>query len=180
MSAHLRPQLGRQLVAGRDNNFLQQARFVRRNRIATRAVPEQAHDRGVRAVKHSKDASFGTARAVGETAAALDARQDLIAVHGVAQSVAPDEQIAVQVFARRIRHDEAVTVSMRYQTPSQLIHLRPHSRGGFPLRLNTVPVRRPLLRRGVLRTLFLLGQGKSPVWIFVDIAPLFHFSCELD
>src|ERR1700732_928063 len=44
MGYKLRMQLLRQLVAGRDNNFLQQPRFVRRYRISARSVPEQAHD----------------------------------------------------------------------------------------------------------------------------------------
>jgi hypothetical protein len=48
-------------------------------------------------------------------AAALDAGQHVIAVHGVAHRVAADEEIAVQIFSRRIRHDEAVTVAMRDQ-----------------------------------------------------------------
>jgi hypothetical protein len=193
MLAHLRLQLLRQLIAGRDDNFLQQPRFIRRDRVPTGAVPEQAHDSGVRAVKHAKDAPFRATRAISETAAALDAGQNVIAVHCVAQSVAADEQIAVQVFSRRIRHYETVTVSMRYETPGELIHLRPHRRGRFSLWLSGVPVWHPLLwRRGIfstspgtslripLRALLFLGQANSSVWIFVDFAAPLHFSRELN
>jgi hypothetical protein len=145
----------------------------------------------VRAVEHAKDSPFGATRAVAETAAAFNTRQDVISVHGVAQTVATDEEVAVQIFARRIRHDEAVTVSMRHQTPGQLIHFRPRRRGGFSLRLSTVPLR-PLLRlrrifsaplgtslRIAFRALFLLGQANSAIRIFVNVAAFFHFSCEL-
>ena len=63
MQAQLALQFRRQFVARRDNDFLQQARFVRRDRISARSVAEKAHDRGVRAADHAQDASLGAARA---------------------------------------------------------------------------------------------------------------------
>jgi len=91
MGAHLPLQFRRQLVTGRDDNFLQQPRLVWSDRVAARAVSEKAHDRGVCAVEHAEDASFGAARAISETAAALNARQDVIPMHGVTQAIAADE-----------------------------------------------------------------------------------------
>src|SRR5882672_1453470 len=85
MRARLRLQLRRQLVTGRDNNFLQQPRFVRRDRVAAQAVPEQADDRAMCAVENAKDAPFRAPRAIRKAVAALDARQDVIAVHRAPQ-----------------------------------------------------------------------------------------------
>ena len=61
MQAQLPLQFRRQFIARRNDDFLQQARFVRRDRISARSVPEQPHDRGVRAADHAQDASFGAA-----------------------------------------------------------------------------------------------------------------------
>ena len=74
-------------------------------------------------------------------------------MHGVAHRVAPDEEISLQIFSRRIRHDEAVTVAMRDEASGQLIYFRPHRRSrfraglraGFWTRFRAVPVRRAFL-----------------------------------
>src|ERR1700687_2468280 len=81
---------------------------------------------------------------------------------------------------------------MRYQTSSQLIDLGSESRGGFSLWSCAGPLWFSFLRRrcifptslgaslrAILRALLLLGQADSAVWIFVNVAPPFHFSCEL-
>ncbi len=86
----------------------------------------------MRAAEHAENSSFGAACAVGETAAALNARQDVIPMHGVAQGIAADEKIAVQILSWRIGHDEPVTVAMRHEAPGKLIHLGPRRRSGFP------------------------------------------------
>ena len=188
MQAELPLQLRRQFIARRNDDFLQQARFVRRDRISARSVPEQPHDRRVRAADHAQDASFGAAwpSPVAKALAALDARKDVIAVHGVADRVAPDEKIAVQIFSRRIRHDEAITVAMRDEAPRQLIRFRPHRRARFraglrgSAMLRAVPLRRAFLRRlRVLRALFFFRQANAPVRVFVNFPALLHFSREL-
>src|SRR5258708_28117007 len=163
-----------------NNNVLRQARFIRRNRVSARSVAEQAHDRAVRAIEDTENPSLRAACAVGETAATFDARKDVSAVHGVAHRIASDEEVSVQIFSRRIRHNKAVTIAMRYQSPGQLIHFRARRRGGFYLSLSALTLLRALLhRRGILGTLLLFWQADSAVGIFVNIAALFHFSREL-
>src|ERR1700686_950958 len=128
MLTQLPLQLRRQFIARRDDDFLQQARFVRRNRVPSRSVPEQPHNRRVRAVDHAQDASFGAAwpSSVAKALAVRDVRKDVIAVHGVTDRVATDEKVSLQIFSRRIRHDEAVTVAMRDEASRQLICFRPY------------------------------------------------------
>ena len=55
-------------------------------------------------------AAFGAA--IG--APPLDARQDVIAMHRVAQIVATDEEIAFDPRHRRIRHQKTVAIAMRH------------------------------------------------------------------
>jgi len=113
--AQLRLHFRRQFIAWRNNDFVQQSRFVRCDRISARSVPEQAHNGRVRPADHTQDAPFGTRRPspIAKPLAALHAREHMIAVHGVANSVAPDEKIALQIFSRRVRHDEAIPVTVR-------------------------------------------------------------------
>ena len=61
------------------------ARVVRQHLIAVRAVAEEADERGMFALDNLHDAAFGAA--VG--AAAVDAREHVIAVHGVADVSRP-------------------------------------------------------------------------------------------
>ena len=42
-------------------------------------------------------------------------RPHVVAVHGVADLIGRDEEVAVDIRARRVRHDEAITVAMRDQ-----------------------------------------------------------------
>jgi len=87
----------------------------------------------VRSADHAQDASFRAAwtSPVAKAFAALDTRKDVISVHGVAYRIATDEKIAVQIFSRRIWHDEAVTVAMRDEASRQLIRFRPDRRTRF-------------------------------------------------
>ena len=80
----------------------------------------------MRAIKDAQNAAFRATCAVAKAVAALDARQHMISVHGIAQGVAADEQVAIQIFSRRIGNNETIPVAMRHQTPRQLIDLRAH------------------------------------------------------
>src|SRR5579863_1357900 len=102
MQAQFPLQLGRQFVARRNDDFLQEARFVWSDGIPARSVPEQPDDRRMRAADYAQDASFGATCPVAKSLAMLDAREHMIAVHGVADRIAPDEKIALQIFSRRI------------------------------------------------------------------------------
>ncbi len=141
----------------------------------------------MRATDHAQDASLRPASSIRESAAAFNAGEDMVSVHGVAHRVAPDEEISIQIFSRRIRHDEPITVAMRNQPAGQLVDLRPHRAGKITTWLR-IPLRSPLLVRGVLRRalrslfgaalrgLLFRGQGDPAVRVLVDFAALFHFS----
>ena len=67
--------------------------------------------------EHAQDAAIGAAGPIGKAFAPLNASEHMIPVHGVTDGIAPNEQITVQIFAGRIRHDEAVSIAMRDQRP---------------------------------------------------------------
>src|ERR1700685_1164848 len=73
-----------------------------------RAVAKEADERGMFALKDLHDAAFG---APVETAS-LDARECTIAVHGVAEAVAADEEVAFDARNRTVGDEEAVAVAM--------------------------------------------------------------------
>jgi hypothetical protein len=125
------------------------------------------------AIQDSNDAAFGTLRA-GDAAEALNLRQNVIAVHRVSDAVAWDENIAVELRHRRIRHDEAVAVVMKNQSPFHFMAI--HERRGL---------RRP---RGVpgrflaQRLLFSLAawEAVSSAGEFLDGAALFELGKHLE
>ncbi len=84
------------------------ARVVGEHLIAVRAVAEEADECGMFALDNLDDAAFGAA----VVAAAGDAGEDFVAVHGVADAVAADEEIAFNAWNRLVGHDEAVAVAM--------------------------------------------------------------------
>jgi hypothetical protein len=79
------------------------------------------------AANDANDAAFGAARArhAGE---ARDAGDDVIAVHGVFNVVARDEEIAVDIGDGDIGDDEAVTVLMEHEAAANFV-----ARGGLML-----------------------------------------------
>jgi hypothetical protein len=81
----------------------------------------------VRATNHAQDSPFGAPRspAISKSFAMLDAGQNMIAMHGIANRITSNKQITFQIFSRRIRHNEAVTVAMRDQATCQLICFGP-------------------------------------------------------
>jgi hypothetical protein len=102
-------QFGRQLLARGNRHFVEDARVVRQHVITLGTVSKQADDRGMFALDDLDDAAFGAT--VG--AAALDACQDAIAVHGVVESIAADEEIAIDFWNRLIGDKKAIAVSVR-------------------------------------------------------------------
>src|SRR5260370_33653954 len=75
------------------------------------AVAEKTDDCGMRAVEDSNDAAFGTLGA-GDAAQTLDFCENVIAVHGVVDGIARDEDVAVELRHGRIGGNEAVAVVM--------------------------------------------------------------------
>src|SRR5437899_1774806 len=77
----------------------------------------------MRAAQDSNDAAFRPLRA-GDAAQTLDLCQNVVAVHGVLDGVAGDENVAVEVRHRGIRHDEAIAVVVKDQATSYFIPTR--------------------------------------------------------
>ena len=95
--------------------------------IAVRAVAEKADEVGCCALDNLHDAPFGAA--VG--AAAHDARKHAVAVHGVAEIVAADEEIAVDARNGLVGHNETVAVAMRDDAAGNQIRIVTGFRRGF-------------------------------------------------
>jgi hypothetical protein len=125
--------------AWRNYDFLQDAGFVWAHYVTIAATMENADDGGVSAIENADDAAFGacgarcaaaaTMRTVG---ARLNSGFDLVAVHGIAQMIRWNKQVAVDIWAWLIRHDETVTVAMRDQAADDDIAIPGRRfRGGF-------------------------------------------------
>src|SRR5229473_1838752 len=107
--AQFLPQARREFLAARNLDLVLNSNVVRQDHIVLRAVAKQSHHRGVRAVEDSNDTAFRSLRS-GDPAQPLNLRQNMIAVHGVLDGVARDENIAVELRHRRIRDHEAIAV----------------------------------------------------------------------
>src|SRR5208337_5514700 len=104
----------REFVAGYELDVMLDARVKRHNDTAARRVLELADDGGMRAADDAHNASFGAAGA-GVAAQAIDLGDDVIAVHGVFDGVAWNENIAIHIGKGDIRNDEAVAILMENQ-----------------------------------------------------------------
>ena len=103
---------GRELFTRRNDDFVMHSRVVGKNHVATRAVAEETHDGGMCAMENAEDTAFGSLCA-GGAADALDARNDAVAVHRIADCVAADVDVAVQVREGNIGDDEAIAIPMK-------------------------------------------------------------------
>ncbi len=135
-----------------------------------RAVAEQADDRLMLALDDLHHAPFGAA--IGATP--FDARENMIAIHRVAQIVAADKEIAVNPGNRLIRHEKSVPIAMRDDTSSDQIWVacslgrrRGSGRvGGFGFGFGSAG---GATRSGIRRTL-LLSETKTSAIDFFDVA----------
>jgi hypothetical protein len=107
---------GSQLVAGRDFDFVVDARVVGQNDVVAAAVAEEADDGRMSAAEDADDAAFGAARS-SEAADFLDFGEDVVAVHGVFDVGAGDEEVAVELGDRSVGDDEAVAVMVEDEAP---------------------------------------------------------------
>ena len=94
----------------------------RRSNGTTKPVPEAssiepADDRRGPALEDPEDASFGSA--VGDP---LDARDHAVAVHGLIQVAAGDEDVAGHSFERAVRHDEAKPARVCHHASDDQVH----------------------------------------------------------
>src|SRR3989449_5229866 len=190
VAAELLAQLGSELLAGWDDDLVQQARIVGQHNVAAVAIAKKPYDCWVRALQDAHDAAFDAARGLairtGDAAAAscgpgaaLDAREHVVTVHGVAQGVAADKQIALHPWDRFIRHDEAIAVAMRHQPTGEQVGIMQFlSRFSVPRngccgrrcswfgKPSSVP-----LRRASDGAAFLPARRKRPLWTS-SISPL--------
>src|SRR5712692_541378 len=121
----------------------------------------------------SNDAAFGTLRA-GDAAQTLDLCQNVVAVHGVLDGVAGDENVAVELRHGRIRHDEAIAVVVKNQASFYFIATR--ERRGLRM------ARRVVGLSLAARLSFRLGTWEAvpPARQFLDGAPLLELGKHLE
>ena len=129
---------------------------------------------------------FGAPRtaAISKAFAMLDAGEHMVAMHRVPNRIAPDKQVAFQIFSRRIRHNKTVPVAMRHEPPRQLIRLRPHRtrfRALFRARLRLLLLGPAAMcsdffrRFRELSALLFLRQTDAPVRILRDFSAVSSF-----
>ena len=91
------------------------ARLVWKDEIAALAIAENTDDRRVSAAENPHDAALGASRGSSTLAsrvAAFDTGDNLVAVHGIAQLVRRNEEVAIEIRPGRLWNDEAVTIAM--------------------------------------------------------------------
>jgi hypothetical protein len=119
---------GRKFIAGREFDFVLDARIVRKNGSAAGSVAKKANDGGMSAAENADDAAFGATRA-GSSIEALNFGDDVVAVHGIFDGVARDKEVAVHVGNGDVRNYEAVAVLMKNEAALDFV-----ARGDFLLR----------------------------------------------
>ena len=107
-------QRGREFFARQQFDFVLHARIVGNHHAAARGVAEQSHDRGMRAANDAHNAAFGAARAR-QAAEPRNFGDHRVAVHGVFNVIARNENVAVHVRQSYIRHHEAVAILVKDQ-----------------------------------------------------------------
>ena len=150
------------------------AGIVRHDDAAARGVTEEADDGGMRAGDDAEDAAFGAAGS-GRSAEPGNFGDDVIAVHGVLDEVARDEEIAVEIRNSDIGDDETVTVLMEDEAAFYFVT-------GNDFVLGEIVGGR--LRRGALLRVRLLRSGslakkEAALGKFFDEAALFELGEHL-
>src|SRR5215472_7550484 len=116
---HFLRESGRQFVPRWNEHFVLDARVVEQNNVSTHAIAKQTDDGRMGAVQAPQDASFGALRAW--TRAPADRHQNVVSVHGVLDGFPGDVHIAIQLGHGRIRHDEAIPVGVKDQSPLEFV-----------------------------------------------------------
>src|SRR6266568_1973442 len=106
----------------------------------------------MRAAEDSNYATLGALRS-GDTARALDSCEDMVAVHGIFDGVARNENVAVEMRHRDVGNDETIAILVENEAPFYFIAIR---QGGTFLWRRGPP-------KGLLagRLLFLLAVWKA-------------------
>src|SRR6266567_7284254 len=77
----------------------------------------------MRAAEDSNDAALGALRS-GDAARALDSCQDVVAVHGIFDGGARNEDVAVKMRHGDVRNDETITVLVENEAPFHFVAIR--------------------------------------------------------
>src|SRR5580704_10183385 len=104
-------ELRSQLIAGENLDRVLHARVVGEDIVAALTVAEEADHAGVGAVEYANDAAFG-ALGAGTRPGAQNFGEDVVAMHGVLDSIAGDKDVASVLGCGDVWDDEAVTVVM--------------------------------------------------------------------
>ena len=116
-SAKVLAQCGRELFARWNSDFLVQTNVVGQHHVAVRAVAKQSNDCRMLPLGNLHDSPFGTA----VRPAAQDSSKHAVAVHGVADIVLADEEVAVDARNGLVGHHETIAVAMRYDAAGNQI-----------------------------------------------------------
>src|SRR5713101_4649420 len=82
----------------------------------------------MRAAEDSNDAALGALRS-GDAAPALDSCEDVVAVHGIFDGVARNEDVAIEMRHRDVGNDETITILVENEAPFYFIAI--HQGGTF-------------------------------------------------
>lgn len=111
---------GREFIAGRKLDFVLNARIVGDDDATAGSVAEQTNHGGMSASNDANDAAFGTASAR-DSAETGDFSDDGIAMHGVFDAVARNEDIAIDVGKRDVGDNKAVAILMENETAANFV-----------------------------------------------------------
>ncbi len=109
-----------EFIAGGEFDLVLHAGIVGEHDATARGVAELADNGGMRSADDADDAAFGAAGA-GHATEASNFGDDRVAVHGVFNLVAWDEDVAIDVGKGDLRNDEAVAVLMVDQPAANFV-----------------------------------------------------------
>jgi hypothetical protein len=156
-------------MAARDFHFVLDSNVVWQDGIAVRAIAEQADDAGMRAIEDSNDAALGALRTETGSGAALDSCKDMVAVHGVFDGVAGNEDIAIELRHWSIGNNKAIAIVMEDQAAFYFIVIPE----GGALRLRRLTGMRRLA--GCIAILFSAGKTVATAGQFLDGVAFLQF-----
>jgi hypothetical protein len=168
-------QSGREFVAGRELDFVLNARIVGDDDATAGSIAKQANDGGMSASNDANDAAFGTTSA-GESAEAGDFGDDGIAMHGIFDAVTRNENVAIDVGKGDVGDNKAVAILMENETTANFV-----VRSGFVLRNflgGFLGSRAPFLGRGC--RLGRLAEEEATVGELLDEAAFLEFFEHLE
>ena len=120
-------QGSREFFAGYEFDVVLHARIIGCDDTAARDVAKKSDNGRMRAGNDADNAPFGTACAR-KSAEASDFGNDVIAVHGVLDVVARDEEVAVKIGNGQVWNDKAIAILVKDQAAANFV-----ARGGFVL-----------------------------------------------